>query len=133
MPQSVAPRAGAASETAPAAGASGATTAAAGRAVIAHETSRELEIEADAPENGFLLLADTFYPGWTARVDGTPAPLYRANISVRAIPLTRGRHHVQFTYGAPGFVRGLLITLLSVSLLLLWAAGAAYVDWRVRR
>jgi len=113
--------------------ASGSTTLAAGRAVVTREDSRQLVIESEAPEDGFLLLADTFYPGWTAEVDGTPTPIYRANLSVRAVQLAKGRHEVRFTYGAPGFWLGLEITLLAVSILLLWAGGAAYVDRRAER
>jgi hypothetical protein len=109
------------------------THTAASRPVVTHEDSRQLVIEAEAPEDGFLLLADTFYPGWTAHVDGTPTPVYRANLSVRGIQLPKGRHEVRFTYDAPGFARGLQITLLAVSTLLIWVGGAAYVDRRVRR
>jgi hypothetical protein len=102
-----------------------------GRAVITREDSRELAIDAEAPENGFLLLADTFYPGWTARVDGAPTPIYRANHSVRGIQLPKGRHEVRFTYEAPGFRLGLQITLVAVGILLVWLAGAAYADRRL--
>jgi hypothetical protein len=105
----------------------------ASRATVTREDSRQLVIEAEAPEDGFLLLADTFYPGWTAQVDGHPTPVYRANLSVRGIQLAKGRHDVRFTFDPPGFTRGLQITLLSVSMLLLWAAGAALADRRVRR
>jgi hypothetical protein len=103
------------------------------RQVVLHEDSRQLVIEAEAPEDGFLLLADTYYPGWTAQVDGNPTPIYRANLSVRGIQLAKGRHDVRFTFEAPGFSRGLQITLVAVSILLLWAVGAAYVDRRVPR
>jgi hypothetical protein len=103
---------------------------AAGRSVITHEDSRQIVIDAEAPANGFLLLADTFYPGWTATVDGVPTPIYRANHAVRGIQLPRGRHDVRFTYESPGYMRGLAITLLSVSLLLVWAGGAAYAGRR---
>jgi hypothetical protein len=117
-----------------AAGASGSRDAsqgtATGRAVVTREDSRELVIEAEAPQNGFLLLADTYYPGWTAQVDGVRTPIYRANVSVRAISLARGRHTVRFTYEAPGFFRGLLITLLALTVLVLWAATAAHVSRR---
>jgi hypothetical protein len=106
---------------------------AASRPVVTYEDSRQLVIEADAPEDGFLLLADSFYPGWTAHVDGRPIPIYRANLSVRGIQLPKGRHEVRFTFDAPGFARGLQITLLAVSILLIWAGGAVYVDRRVRR
>ena len=113
--------------------ASGSTTVTAGRAAVTHEDSRQLVIEAEAPADGFLLLADTFYPGWRAEVDGAPTPVYRANISVRGIRLTKGRHEVRFTYDAPGFWRGLTITVVAVSILLLWAVGAFYMDRRARR
>jgi uncharacterized membrane protein YfhO len=113
--------------------AGGSTTLTAGRAIVTHEDSRQLLIEAEAPEDGFLLLADTFYPGWTAHVDGQSTPIYRANVSVRGIRLPKGRHEVRFAYGAPGFWRGLQITLLAVSTLLIWVGGAAYMDRRARR
>jgi hypothetical protein len=106
------------------------THTAASRPVVTHEDSRQLVIEAEAPEDGFLLLADTFYPGWTAHVDGTPTPVYRANLSVRGIQLPKGRHEVRFTYEAPGFARGLEISLLAVSTLLAWVGGAAYMARR---
>jgi uncharacterized membrane protein YfhO len=96
---------------------------------VTHEDSRQLVIEAEAPADGFLLLADTFYPGWTAQVDGTPTPIYRANHSVRGIQLPKGRHEVRFSFDAPGFARGLQITLLSVSILVLWAGGAMLLLW----
>ncbi len=105
--------------------------AAPGRAVVTREDTRELVIDAEAPENGFLLVADTFYPGWTAQVDGAPTPIYRANHSVRGIPLPKGRHEVRFTYEAPGFARGLEISLLAVSILLVWLAGAGYLNRRL--
>jgi Bacterial membrane protein YfhO len=103
------------------------------RPVIAHEDAREMVVTAEAPQDGYLLVADTFYPGWTARVDGTPTPVYRADLSVRAVPLPRGRHEIRFSYDPPGFRRGAWITLLSVSTLLLWIGGAAYADRRSRR
>jgi hypothetical protein len=106
------------------------SNAATGRAVVTREDSRQIVIDAEAPTDGFLLLTDTFYPGWRAQVDGVRTPIYRANISVRGIQLPKGRHEVRFTYDAPGFARGLKITLLAVSILLLWAGGAAYLHRR---
>jgi len=103
------------------------------RVEISHEDSRELVVRASAPQDGFLLVADTFYPGWSAHVDGAPTPLYRANLSVRAIQLPRGPHDVRFSYESPGFFRGAWITALAVTALLLWTGVAAYMDRRARR
>jgi hypothetical protein len=102
-----------------------------GRAAIMRENTRSLDIEVEAPQDGFLLLADTFYPGWTARVDGVSTPLYRANIAIRGIALPKGRHDVRFEYGAPEFFRGLTVTLIATAALLVWVAGAFYTDRRL--
>jgi hypothetical protein len=103
------------------------------RTSVTRENSREVVIDTEVPQDGFLLLADTFYPGWSAQVDGRPVPIYRANVMVRGIQLPKGRHEVRFSYDPPGFAVGLRITLLSLSLLGLWTAVAVYVDRRPRR
>ena len=94
------------------------------RAAIVGETHDTVTIEAAAPADAFLLLADTFYPGWSADVDGRPVPLFRANLSVRAIQLPRGTHTVRFRYEMPGLTRGLAISAAAIVLLLLWTAAA---------
>lgn len=101
----------------------GMTSAAAPLPVITTESSVDMTLEADAPSNGFLVIADTFYPGWTAEVDGTPVPIYRANLSVRAIPVTKGRHVARLHYDPPLWRTGLAITVLSVAALLAWSAA----------
>ena len=41
---------------------------------------------------------------------GRPSPLYRANISVRAVPLPAGSRVVEFVYEATPFWRGLVVS-----------------------
>jgi hypothetical protein len=102
-------------------------------AVITRETGSELIVDADAPRNGYLLLADTYYPGWTAEVDGQPTTLYRADVSIRGIRLPKGRHQVRFAYDPPRFFAGLWISLSAVATLLLCAAAALVMDRRASR
>ena len=97
-----------------------------GRARIARETARELVVEAIAPQDGFLLLADMFYPGWHADVDGVPTPIYRANMSLRGIALPKGQHTVRFTYDPQSFFRGLWISLAALGAILAWLGTGAY-------
>jgi hypothetical protein len=98
----------------------------AGHARITHEDARQLVVDALAPRDGFLLLADMYYPGWRADVDGVTTPIYRANMTLRGIALPKGQHTVRFTYEPASFFRGLWITLIALSVLLLWFGAAAY-------
>ena len=72
-------------------------------------------IEATGP--GTLVLADSWYPGWTATVDGVPAPVEKADVVYRGVRLSPGPHTVMFDYDP-----GLPAKLLPLSLVL--ALGA---------
>ena len=104
-----------------------------GRAALSSESSQEVTVDAEAPQDAFLLLADTYYPGWTAAVDGTATPIYRADFYLRAVSLPRGRHVVRFHYEPPGFALGLGVSLAAVTLLLGWAAVSVLLVRRARR
>jgi hypothetical protein len=104
-----------------------------GQATIAQEDGRSLLVEVTAQEDAFLLLADMYYPGWHATIDGAPTPIYRANVSLRAIALPKGRHTVRFTYRPSSFFRGLLITAIALAALLAWLGAALWRASRGRR
>jgi len=91
--------------------------------VVTTEDAVDMTVETDAPANGFLVIADTFYPGWTAEVDGSAVPIYRANLSVRAIPMAKGHHVARLHYDAPSWRTGLTISGLSIALLFAWSAA----------
>jgi hypothetical protein len=68
-----------------------------------------IQVETQAP--GLLVVTDTWMPGWTASVDGRPAPVLRGDHAHRVVPLDGpGRHQVLLSYRPPGLVTGLLIT-----------------------
>jgi uncharacterized membrane protein YfhO len=68
-------------------------------------------IKCEAPEQGFAVLADSFYPGWKATVDGRRVPILRANGLFRAVAVTPGIHEIVFRYRPAGFYTGMAISL----------------------
>jgi hypothetical protein len=93
-----------------------------GRVVIGERTPSawSLAVEADAPSR--LTLANPWFPGWVARVDGSPWPLRAAPGDPIEIDVPAGRHAVEVVYRPGSFRAGLAIaaaaalTLLMLSL-----------------
>jgi len=77
---------------------------------------------------GWLVMADMYYPGWRVRVNGRDARLLRADYALRAVAVPAGVSHVVLTYRPPGFVAGLV-----VSVLVLFALLALLGWWLLRR
>jgi uncharacterized membrane protein YfhO len=70
-------------------------------------------------QDGWLILADTDYPGWAATVDGETTPIYRTNLMFRAVQISAGSHTVQFDYVPGWLVPGALVSGVSLLILLL--------------
>ena len=73
---------------------------------------------ADSP-GGVLVLTDDWLPGWTATVDGHPAPVLRADFALRAVNVGQGAHTVRFRYTPSWPLQGLAASVLTVVALLL--------------
>jgi hypothetical protein len=80
-------------------------------------------IRAKTVEAGYLILADSWYPGWVASVDGARAEINRADYIFRAIKLNAGDHTIVFEFQSAAFVWGAWISsagaLIAVGLLVL--------------
>jgi hypothetical protein len=67
-------------------------------AEITAYANEKVTIEAEAKDDGWLLLLDAYYPGWKAAVDGKRSEIYRADGFFRAVKIPKGRHRVEFSY-----------------------------------
>jgi Bacterial membrane protein YfhO len=59
---------------------------------------------------GFLVLMDSYFPGWTVKVDGEEKPIMRANHFYRAVQLDSGAHTLEFDYFPEGLKAGLIVS-----------------------
>lgn len=93
----------------------------------------ELTVSAKAPS--ILILSENHYPGWRATVDGAAVETLRVNYNLRGVMLTPGAHRVEFVYRPKSALVGLLISLLTSAVLLVWClrgrARAAPTEGRV--
>ncbi len=74
-----------------------------------------IEVEAEAAAPTVLVLAQNFYPGWRATVNGQPAPVLRANHAFQAIAIPAGKSTIQLDYVDWPFRFGVGISLLTLA------------------
>lgn len=75
----------------------------------------EFDVYTSAP--GWLLISDTYYPGWKATVNGRQTTIRQAHLALRAIEIPEGRHTVVFVYDPDSFRFGMFISLVSTLIL----------------
>ncbi|MBS1811596.1 MAG: YfhO family protein [Acidobacteria bacterium] len=78
---------------------------------------QHIEIDATSQDASFLVLSEIYYRGWEARIDGTKAPIYRVNHTLRGLSVPSGKHKIEFVYRPSSFRTGALYSLLGVLLL----------------
>lgn len=81
--------------------------------LLVDDRRNTLNITLTAPYDGWLVLADTEYPGWRAEVDGEAVPIYRANGAFRAVQVPSGEHTVVFSYRPPWLLPALFVSLFA--------------------
>jgi len=95
--------------------------------VVSYEPERVI-VEADLASEGYLILTDTYYPGWRVHVDGKESPIMRANLLFRAVSLSAGQHRIEFSYEPASLKIGVAV---SSAMLLAIVVGLGW--WLVRR
>jgi hypothetical protein len=77
-------------------------------------------ISTESGTPSLLVLADNFYPGWRADVDGRRALIHRVNYNQRGVAVDAGKHTVTFVYAPGSVLLGLFVSGFSLVLLLWW-------------
>jgi len=97
--------------------------------VTAYDDNR-LDLDAESPAEGILVLSEIFYPGWKAFVDGTETGILRTDFNLRGIVFPPGKHHVEFRFSPSPLVTGGWITAAAMGVCL---AGLATPVLRRKR
>ena len=78
-------------------------------------------VRVTAPSDLFMISNDNYDRFWSATVDGSPVPVYRANYTYKAIRLPAGEHVVEWRYNPwPAKMMWLLFYLVLTMFCLTW-------------
>ncbi|MCD6416899.1 MAG: YfhO family protein [Planctomycetes bacterium] len=91
-------------------------------AQVLEDTGNTVTVQARLSRPGYLALADQYYPGWEAAVDGRPADLLRVDCVLKGVQLGAGVHTVRFAFRSRSFRLGLLLSGCGLAALLAMTA-----------
>jgi len=82
-----------------------------------------VKVESDSPNrivlnstsrtNGWVLIRDTWYPGWKVKIDGISTQLFRAELLFKALPVSAGNHRIELEYAPDLYYFGLTISIMA--------------------
>ena len=81
-----------------------------GTAEIVSMRANKVILQTSTDADAYLVLSDTYYPGWNATVDGVETTIARANFCQRAILIPAGNHTVRFSFEPTSVRTGAAIT-----------------------
>lgn len=82
------------------------------------DSPQEIILKVDIPTTSLLVLADSYYPGWKAFIDGKETAIQPVNLNFRGIMVEQGSHEIKFTYQPKSFFWGKIISIGSLVFLL---------------
>ena len=88
-----------------------------GQVQVVHYGLNRIELEADMPAAGYVVLSEVCYPGWEAEIDGAAAPVYRANYAFRAVYVEAGTRRILLSFRPPLWRVGLAVAVAALAIL----------------
>ncbi|MBI3956291.1 YfhO family protein [Candidatus Gottesmanbacteria bacterium] len=104
-----------------------------GKVGIARYEPSLVELDVNSSERGMVVLSDTYYPGWVARVDGRNASVERIHDALRGIPVEAGGHTIELRYDPLSFRLGVIVSLVGLIISVAVAALLIQMSGRTQR
>jgi uncharacterized membrane protein YfhO len=86
-----------------------------GEATILEYANTRVIVETRTSQSGLLIVSDSYFPGWSAYIDGKATEILQVDYAFRGVVIPPGRHVVEFSYQPASFRLGLIISIASLS------------------
>lgn len=93
---------------------------------VVRYSGNQVELKVNLDAAGFVVLTDSFFPGWRAYVDDQETPVLRAYSLFRAVEAPAGEHRILFRYAPVTFQIGGYLSLLGLFAV---GLGLSYALW----
>ena len=104
-----------------------------GRVLTATRGVNTARITVESTTPAWLVIADSYSPGWSATVNGTATPVVRADYAKRAIQVPSGSSEIELRYVPPGLKVGAVLTSLTLVVIVAVIAGPPVASRLKRR
>jgi len=74
----------------------------------------ELQLARPTTDSAYVVVAENYFPDWHATVDGRPAQVVRAQVSLMAVPVPPGAQRVELEFRSGSYALGRTITLATL-------------------
>jgi hypothetical protein len=90
----------------------------AGQATITGFAPERIAISVESLSPALLVVAEPWYPGWNARVNGLAVPCIPANAWMRAVLVPAGKSQVEMTFHSTYLALGSVLSLVALAIIL---------------
>ncbi len=97
------------------------------------QSANRLNLEITATTQGYVILNQSWYPGWVARLDGAEVTIEKANYAFGALYLPPGKHILELEFAPTAFTIGLIVSGLTWLATLAFLAGGLFPLRPVRK
>jgi len=80
---------------------------------IVQDSPTKIVLNTIQDKDAILVIADSFYPGWTAKVDSQNRSIFPVNVNNRGLLLKEGNHKIEITYRSKTLITGFALSFIS--------------------
>lgn len=81
--------------------------------------SQGIDLDVSTATSSFMIVSNSFDPGWKAKVNGKPAVVYKTNASFLGLKINPGNSSVSLYYMPDTFITGLIISATALLIIFL--------------